>query len=199
MTSPRLIDGYMPRWDVRERHSVRVAAPPAVTYAAITTADFAGSPTVAALLALRTLPARLLGRGGRGVSAHAAASRTITLATLEAAGFRRLADARPTELVLGLEGQFWRLSGNVSTPSAAAFATSPTPAPGTARAIWNLTVTPGADGTSCVLATETRVLCADRATRRRFLPYWYLIRPGSGAIRRVMLRAIRRAAERGVA
>ena len=45
------------------------------------------------------------------------------------------------------------------------------------------------------LTTETRVLCADAGARRRFLPYWYLIRPASGMIRRVMLREIRRSAE----
>jgi hypothetical protein len=42
---------------------------------------------------------------------------------------------------------------------------------------------------------RTRVRCADASARRRFLPYWYLIRPASEMIRRAMLREIRRSAE----
>lgn len=39
------------------------------------------------------------------------------------------------------------------------------------------------------------VRCGDPATRRRFLRYWRLIRPGSGLIRGSLLRYIRRLAE----
>ncbi|MET8091474.1 hypothetical protein [Micromonospora sp. NPDC005220] len=42
-----------------------------------------------------------------------------------------------------------------------------------------------------VLATETRIFATDERTRRRFLPYWLLIRLGSGMTRTSMLRAIR--------
>ncbi|MCU1338883.1 MAG: hypothetical protein JWO19_4464 [Bryobacterales bacterium] len=45
------------------------------------------------------------------------------------------------------------------------------------------------------LRTETRVLCADVATRRRFGAYWTLIKPFSGLIRLEMLAAVRSAAE----
>jgi len=47
-----------------------------------------------------------------------------------------------------------------------------------------------------VVGTETRVWTGDDATRRRFAIYWWTIRPGSGLIRRMWLRAIRRRAER---
>jgi hypothetical protein len=43
-----------------------------------------------------------------------------------------------------------------------------------------------------VLHTETRVRCTDRKARRRFAAYWLLIRAGSGGIRHVWLRGIRR-------
>jgi hypothetical protein len=42
-----------------------------------------------------------------------------------------------------------------------------------------------------VLTTETRVLGTDRRTRRLFAVYWFVIRGGSGLIRRVWLRGIR--------
>lgn len=69
-----------------------------------------------------------------------------------------------------------------------------TSAPGTAKAAWNFAVHPGTGGRS-VLTTETRVLCADPATRRRFRTYWAVVGPFSGLIRREMLAAIRDTAE----
>ncbi|HEX2092193.1 MAG TPA: hypothetical protein VHG28_07305, partial [Longimicrobiaceae bacterium] len=65
--------------------------------------------------------------------------------------------------------------------------------PGYARAAWNFTVAPNADGT-VHLATETRVRCTDAASRRRFLRYWRVVGPFSGWIRREMLQAVRKAA-----
>ena len=188
-----LIDTFLPRYDVRERHRTRVIASPAVTWAALRTTDLAASPIVRALLALRALPGALA-RGLAGVRAlRAQGPEPITLATFEAHGFRVLAEAAPTELVVGLEGRFWHPSGALCTPPEAAFRER-APAPGTARAVWNFHLWECDVGTT-ELTTETRVQCADAATRRRFLPYWYLIRPASGVIRRAMLHAIREAAE----
>ena len=48
----------------------------------------------------------------------------------------------------------------------------------------------------CVVTTETRVFATDEATRKKFALYWWTIRLGSGLIRRMWLRAIRRRAER---
>jgi hypothetical protein len=48
----------------------------------------------------------------------------------------------------------------------------------------------------CVVTTETRVWASDDATRRKLALYWWTIRLGSGLIRRMWLRAIRRRAER---
>jgi len=46
------------------------------------------------------------------------------------------------------------------------------------------------------LLTETRVHCVDAGARRRFTPYWWLIRPVSGLIRRRLLARIDDAALR---
>jgi len=67
---------------------------------------------------------------------------------------------------------------------------------GTAKAAWNFEVGLRADGAT-ELRTETRVLCADVATRRRFRAYWILIKRFSGLIRQEMLAAVRSAAESG--
>ena len=44
--------------------------------------------------------------------------------------------------------------------------------------------------------TETRVYCLDEVSRKRFKLYWMLIRPFSGLIRREILQAVKRNAER---
>jgi hypothetical protein len=46
-----------------------------------------------------------------------------------------------------------------------------------------------------VLSTETRILATDPRTRRSFAAYWFLIRAGSGAIRREVLRVVAGRAE----
>lgn len=68
------------------------------------------------------------------------------------------------------------------------------PPAGLAQGVWNFRVEPSGTGTK--LTTETRVRCADAATRRQFLRYWRIMRLGSGLIRRSMLRHIRATAER---
>jgi hypothetical protein len=68
--------------------------------------------------------------------------------------------------------------------------------PGWAKIATDFRLIPTADGT--VLTTETRVVTTDEASRRRFAAYWALIRPFSGAIRRDILRAVDRAATRGL-
>lgn len=66
--------------------------------------------------------------------------------------------------------------------------------PGFAKAAVNFRVTGRGDVTS-LLTTETRILCTDPDSRRRFERYWFFVHPGSALIRRVWLRAIRKRAE----
>jgi hypothetical protein len=60
-----------------------------------------------------------------------------------------------------------------------------------ARGVWNFGVSEIGTGKT-LLETETRVTCGDVASRRKFRLYWLLVRPFSGLIRRLMLRAIRK-------
>jgi hypothetical protein len=101
-------------------------------------------------------------------------------------------------MLIGLVGRFWTASGGVCVTDAARFRGPQQP--GTARAAWNFSIArhpssvPGAP--AVLLATETRVQASDAASRRRFHLYWLVIRPFSGLIRRDMLRAIKREAEK---
>jgi hypothetical protein len=181
-----LIDELLPEYDFVERHATHVAAPPQHTYATIGTVDFSANAVVRVLLGLRTLPARIV--GGRSSRPP-----QLTLRSAEQFGFFITAENPPTEIVIALQGKFWTIRGGAECANREVL-DLPIP-PGTARALWNFSIIPEGDGARSFLATETRVLCADAHAKRLFRIYWFFVRPGSGIIRRVMLRMIRKAAE----
>lgn len=182
-----LIDSFIPRPDVMEIHRLEIAASGEAVYQALWKTDFASSPVVRILLTLRSLPGRLLQPGRRQRPPQKLALPII----LEAgSGFGLLAEEPGREIVLGITGRFWRPLSNILPFSPEHFQ-SPVP-PGLARAAWNFTVQEATAGRT-LLATETRVVCGDPASRLRFRLYWLVIRPFSGLIRRVMLRAVQRA------
>jgi hypothetical protein len=116
----------------------------------------------------------------------------FTLQDLLGHGFGLLAEQAGEELVIGTMGRFWRARGQLCATTGAEFV-QPASA-GTAKAAWNFAVRQHSNG-GTELRTETRVLCADSASRWRFRAYWTLIRPCSGLIRREMLAAVRLRAE----
>ena len=182
------LPSFVPEPDAQEVHRIGIAAAPEAVYEALWSVDFGGLPVVRGLMALRALPARILRPGS-----CAPGRRRATLHTLLEMGFGKLAEQPGREVVLGLTGRFWRPTGNVLPFRAEDFA-GPVP-PGLARAAWNFAVEEQRPGHT-VLSTETRVVCGDAASRRRFRAYWLVVRPFSGLIRRAMLRAVKRACER---
>lgn len=183
-----LIDGFLPAADFSERHALRVNASPERAYAAVRGLEGGGGWITRVLFALRSIPARLAGKRGLVDDGSRPA-----LDALLRAGFVLLAEDAPREIVLGLTGRFWRPAGDIRRVEADAFRTFREP--GMAVAAWNFTVLPAERGS--LVVTETRVRCTDDAARRSFGRYWRIVGPFSGLIRRDMLRAVRRAAERG--
>ena len=198
--SHMLLDELMPVYDVVERHGTWVRAAPEIVFAAIRSADLCGGLLTRPLLIARAVPAGLttLVQSPHAALTHFRRRREdrrsgLGLAPFERAGFRVIGERAPEELVIGLLGQFWTPRGRLCAQvSPAHFAAGPPQ--GYALAGWNFTIAPREDGTS-ELRTETRVWCAADA-RTKFRAYWMVVRPGSGLIRRSMLRAIRREAER---
>lgn len=182
-----LIDSFAPKPDATEIHKIEIAATRETVYQALWTTDIGGSLVIKGLLALRSLPAFILSPNRRP---HA--RRKITLQTLIDAGFGQLAEEPGREIVLGIAGRFWRPTGNTMPFKRDEFL-SPVPA-GLARAVWNFTVQEAAANRT-ILTTETRITCGDKASRLKFRAYWLFVRPFSGLIRLVMLRAVRRACE----
>jgi hypothetical protein len=180
-----LIDGFMPVFDVSERHHILVDAPADRAYQAARRLDLGRSAPIRALFALRGIPSLVRGRA-RG-------SRSMTLDDLIRGGFVLLAEDPPREIVLGVVGTFWKPTGGVRRVDASEFAELSDD--GEAKAAWNFRVESVTDGRS-VTYTETRVRCADESTRRKFLLYWAAMGPFSGYIRRRALYLIRTDAER---
>ena len=188
------LDSWMPAPDVSAAYITTVAAPADQVYEALLATDFGRHPVVALLMGLRALPAFLAAPVASWRRSRVPrAGRTGRLKALLNADFVLLEEIPPFELVIGLTGRFWTLSGGLVPTDAATFREAP-PA-GFARAAWNFTVQPLDSGRSR-LGTETRVRCADAATTRRFRTYWRVVAPGSGLIRWAILRQVRRRAER---
>jgi hypothetical protein len=178
------LDRLAPRFEFRERHSLRMRATPPRIHDAImaVTADeiFLFHTLIWIRRLGRPLPPSILSVP-KGISLHEVATRT-TFVTL-ADSLRELVSATVVARPKGSP-----------RPRSAAEMLALRDVPGHAIATINWTIEPRGDGT-CLVTTETRVHATDAGTRWRFAAYWLLIRAGSGFIRRMWLRAIRKRAE----
>jgi hypothetical protein len=169
-----LIDKFLPDYDFVETHSIYIRAGAADIYLAANEVDFTDSFIIRWLFRLRGL-----------------STESVTMESLTRSRFEVLGEAVNREVVLGIIGKFWTLHGDLKKLNAKAFTEFDTA--GYAKAVWNFSLEPNANGTR--LSTETRIKCIDVDSRRRFGFYWKFIQPFSGLIRMEMLRAIRNRAE----
>jgi hypothetical protein len=183
----KLIESFAPNPDAMEIHKLEIAAAHETVYRVLWTADLGGSPLTKGLMALRSLPERILYPRRR----HRPPKK-ITLQALVEAGFGLLAEDPGHEIVFGIAGRFWRPMSNI-LPFNQKYFQGPVPS-GLARAVLNFSVQ-GVGPDRTLLSTEPRVVCGDPVSRWKFRAYWAVIRPFSGLIRLVMLRTIKRASE----
>lgn len=170
------LDAFLPVYEFSECHALAIDASPARIDNALRAVSISDIPVTRALWFIRRLgrpygePAKPFVAGGPPA---------VVLEDVPAEG-----------LVLGLTGQFWRLRGDndrgkPTTPEQFAAYDRPD----ACKAVIDFRVG------STVLTTETRVHGADPAARRKFARYWAVIRPFSGLLRILFLRAVRRRAE----
>ena len=179
--SAMLIDDFLPDYDVRERHRTVVHSPAERVYEAVRRLDLSQAKLSMFLFRLRGIPA------GRS------APSCFTLDDFLKMRFILLGEKPNEELLLGLVGRFWTPSGELRRLDAEGYRNFNER--GYAKAAWNFSLSERADG-SVLLETETRVYCLDEASRRWFRLYWLFIGVFSGLIRREVLQAVKRNAER---
>lgn len=180
-----VLDRFLPRFDVGERHRALVAAPAAAVFEAARRLDFNRAPLIRAIFR-----ARQLLMGGSTAEAGRAGSFIDEVLAL---GWRVLEEEPGRRLVFGAVTQPWHADvvfRGIPAEEFAAFAE-----PGYVKIVWTIQVTP-VDGSSSVFSTETRAVATDPDSRARFRRYWTLVSPGILTIRREMLRQVRREAER---
>ena len=173
----RSLDDFLPDYEFSERHRLAIHAPPERIDTAVRAVSLADMPLARVLWAVRRL-GRPYGDASRPFVDGALANAIV------------LYDSPGEGLVLGLTGQFWRLRGGdsgIRVRTAEEF--DAYTRPDSCKAVIDFRVRPS------LLSTETRVHVPDLASRRKFGRYWLAIRPFSGLIRILFLRAVRRRAE----
>lgn len=179
------LDEFAPAYQFNEVHRIRVPAPRDRIYRSLK------EVTAGEITLFRALTwIRRFGRAGPESILNAPRHEPL-LEVATRTGFLLLSDQPERELVVGTV---------LICPGGAKRPATPEQfkalvAPGVAKAVMNFRIEDAGAG-CCLLSTETRVHATDRSARRRFARYWTLIRPGSGFIRRMWLRAIKRRAAR---
>jgi hypothetical protein len=169
-----LIDDFMPRFDFKETHDIKIYATAEQVFRAAHEIDFCESWVVRWLMRLR------------GMSAG-----KMTLRELRKTIFEKLGESENREILLGLAGKFWTPMGNLQKIDASNFREFNEK--GFAKATWNFWLDETKGETR--LTTETRIECMDAESRKSFGFYWTFIQPFSALIRKEMLRLIKRKAE----
>ena len=181
----RLIDRFMPRADISERHETLVWAPADVVFEVARNFDLQSIPLIRAIFWLR---AKMLGAATPPASLFSKG----LVAETTAMGWGILAERRWRELVVGSVTRPWEAEV-VFTPVApyrfASFSD-----PGIVKIAWTLEAEPIGPALT-LFRTETRVLATDDAARTRFRRYWRWARVGIIAIRWLLLPALRWEAE----
>jgi hypothetical protein len=180
-----LLDVFMPDYDVVERHSIGVEASPETTLAAAAEMD------VNKQLAIRAI------FKGREFLLRSKPDRAIhpdrMLAAMQSFGWGVLAELPGREIVLGGATRPWERNPVFRPLPPDEFATFDEP--GYVKIVFTLRADNAGAGNS-VFRTETRAIATDPVSRTKFRRYWTLLSPGIIAIRRLMLPAVKREAER---
>jgi hypothetical protein len=192
-----LLDKYLPRFDFTEVHTIQVKATPEAAYRAIketTLGEISGFVRV--LFWLRELPEKMVGRQTDSMTADGP-----MIGQMEKNGFTIIEEQPPREKVFGLIvpgkiGRFWDKSSGYGSRVANAEEFLAFKDPNYLLVIANLMVQDSGIPGVVTVYTESRTKGLSDEARKSFRPYWAFIRPWSGLIRRLWLKAIKCRAER---
>jgi hypothetical protein len=179
-----LLDTFMPRYDVHERHVVPITAPPEVALGAAAEQQLDSSRIVRAIFKGRELLLRS--------RPDATPRRKGLLEFTQSIGWRVLAESS-SEIVMGAVTRPWEANPVFRPIAPEAFAAFSEP--DYVKIAWTLRAEPRHDG-GTLFWTETRVVATDASARRKFRRYWAFLSPGIILIRKAMLAALPALADR---
>lgn len=180
-----LLDCFMPRYDVVERHHIDVAAPAPMTFAAACEFDILQAPAVRAIFKAREM---LLGSTPDDV----ARPREL-LELTKSLGWGVLNETPGQEVIMGAVTQPWKADVVFRALPPGEFAEFHEP--DYVKIAWTLRADPIGE-TASIFRTETRAVATNAAAWVKFRRYWSLMSPGIVLIRYLTLRPIRDEAER---
>lgn len=169
-----LIDEFMPKYDFKETHDIKIRAKRADVFRALNETDLCDSRIIRTLFFLRGLP-----------------TRKMKLSEMKKLRFETLGKNENEEVLLGLAGKFWKITGDLQKINSSNFREFDKK--DFAKAVWNFSLDEEAEETR--LTTETRIKCLSEESRKSFGFYWTFIQPFSSIIRMEILKAIKRNAE----
>lgn len=174
-----LMARHLPQFQFEEHHSLVIDGAPARLLDAAQTVACTPDPLIQKFIAVREFPARVLNHLGR--TSH------LPSRPFGFEDFTLLGRDGDREVAYGLVGRFWRSDYGLKRLSSAVEFDQVQDLP---KLVLNFMVNPLEAG-HCELSTTTRVWCPDAVSQRAFAPYWYLIRPVSGLIRKRLLTRIK--------
>jgi len=191
-----LLDDILPVYDFTEVHSIRIKASAEAVFKAVKEVTPANiSVVMRVLFSLRSFPEKLAGRQGLDLT-----NQDPLLSQMMKRGFLMLAEQAPGEFVFGrivpgTIGRVWlKSSMQVREPSDLAEFQAFN-SPDYLSVVANFLITDAEQAGFVTVRTESRTKALSEQARNNFAPYWRIIRPFSGLIRRVWLSAIKRRAE----
>ena len=173
----QLLEQLLPRYQFSERHARSIRAEPGRILDCVETVLQQTDPWVSKAIALREAPARMWQQLG--------GDRRLPARPFGFEDFTCLGRIDNQELVFGLAGRFWQANYGLHPVADAQAFIDLQDVP---KLVMNFHVV--ATDSSSQLSTCTRVYCPDASSLYRFMPYWYVVRPVSGFIRRRLLSQI---------
>ncbi len=180
-----LLDRFMPVHDIVERHHIKVAAPPDITFAAACEQDLMASTVAQTIFKAREI---LLG------SEPDTTPRPRGLLELtKSIGWGVLEEVPDREIVMGAVTQPWHANVVFRPLPPGEFAAFDEP--GYVKIAWTLRADPVGTNRS-IFRTETRAVATDASARAKFRRYWACLSAGIILIRWASLGPMKREAER---
>lgn len=165
-----LIDKYLPVYHFNEFHSIQLHGVFTDIYQTMLHCDL-GNSFIKVLFRLRGLP-----------------SEVVTIERLGNAGFIKLHEEPGKEIIFGRMTTSPMFNNCQAIPSPGEFIQHCDPA--TIKAVINFKLGE-INHSQHIISTETRVCCGSQAMKRRFMVYWFFIKPFSQLIRKSMLKQMK--------